>query len=83
MTPATTPQPNPGDTVKEIGWAYPSSETAALFGYSSTGCYVLRHGAWPGPLEDVAGCGGTSPLVVMGERLDGAWSPKSMGLNPA
>ena len=62
---------NPGDTVKEIGWAYPSSETAELFGYSSTGCYVLRHGVWPGPLEAVAGCGGTSPLIVMGERLEG------------
>jgi hypothetical protein len=64
--------------VKEIGWAYPSSETAERFGYSATGCYVLRHGVWPGPLEDVAGCGHTSPLLVMGERLDGVWSPESM-----
>lgn len=61
MNPATT-RPKPGDTVKESGWwAYPSSETAALFGYSFTGCYVLRHGVWPGPLEAVAGCGGTPP----------------------
>jgi len=82
MTPATTP-PNPGYSVKEIGWAYPSSETAALFGYSSADCYVLRHGVWPGPLEAVAGCVGTSPLIVMGERLDGVWSPKSMVYNPA
>jgi hypothetical protein len=64
--------------VKEIGWAYPGSDNAKLFGYSSTGCYVVRHGVWPGPLEAVAGCGHTSPLLVMGERLDGVWSPESM-----
>lgn len=56
------PSPSPGDKVKEICWAFASSETSKLFGYSASGCYVLRHGVWPGPLEAVAGCGNTSPF---------------------
>ena len=74
----TTPRPTPGDKVKEIGWAYPGSSEAKLFGYSKTGCYILSEGAWPEPLKAVAGCGHTSPLLVMGEWLDGEWSPHSM-----
>ena len=68
----------PGDPVKEIGWAYPGSDNAALFGYPKEGCYVLRHGVWPGVLEPVAGSVGKSPLIALGERLDGEWTPGSM-----
>lgn len=68
----------PGDRVKEIGWAYPTSENAVLFGYGKTGCYTLSEGYWPDPLMAVAGCGHTSPLLMLGERLEGEWSPHSM-----
>lgn len=72
------PDPKPGDRVKEIGWAYPHSPNAEEFGYGATGCYTLSEGVWPGPLTAVAGCGGVSPLIILGERLEGVWSPRSM-----
>lgn len=68
-----------GAKVKEIGWAYPSSDDAKLFGYAEKGCYVLRTGAWLGPMESIAGCAGVSPLILMGDtRIEGEWSPHSM-----
>lgn len=72
------PAPKPGDRVKEIGWAYPTSENAVLFGYGKTGCWTLSEGVWPEPLKAVAGSCGTSPLICLGERLEGVWSPHSM-----
>lgn len=75
---AAKPDPKPGDRVKEIGWAYPTSENAVLFGYGKTGCWTLSEGVWPEPLMPVAGSAGVSPLICLGERLEGVWSPRSM-----
>lgn len=72
------PRPKTGDRVKAIGWAYPTSENAKLFGYAKTGCWTLSEGIWPKPLTAVAGCGHIPPLRVLGDRLEGVWSPYSM-----
>ena len=75
----TTPaRPKPGDKVKEIGWAYPGSDNAKLFADPGQGCYTLSEGRWPGPLNVVAGGPGVSPLILLGEGLEGVWSPNSM-----
>jgi len=68
----------PGTRVKEIGWAYPSSDNAKLFGYGSTGCYILRAGTLPGPLDVVAGCADAAPLQNLAKRFLGDWTPESM-----
>lgn len=67
-----------GAKVKEIGWAYPSSDDAKKFGYAARGCYVLNVGVWGEPLVAVLGDSNVSGLILQGEAREGTWTPYSL-----
>ena len=70
--------PKSGDRVKEISRAAAGSPEAKMFGYPEEGCYVLSEGVQGQSLTPLAGSVGKSPLILLGERLDGEWTPGRM-----
>lgn len=70
--------PKPGDRVKEISRAAAGSPEAEMFGYPKEGCYILSEGIQGETLTPLAGSVGKSPLILLGERLNGEWTPGSM-----
>lgn len=66
--------------IKRIVWSYPTSENAAKFGYSKTGCFTLQTGEHNVPLEAIAGHSEQCQLITMGNRLtDFTWSKYQYG----